>query len=146
MSLYDLGTGLLDSLEQQAFQHDVELPKRRMVYMSPIPADCEQVAALFNGWSLYPDSGQLVPCIQGLWVAGFSIIITRCTPAIAKSGSKNPTPTVDQMQAAAALASRDAELFRDLAPGLGDLMSPQITVQSPSGGLQTVEFSFQIPG
>lgn len=101
---------------------------------------------LFNGWTLYPDAGELTTnCLFSTWLAGFSVIISRCTPAVSKS-TKNPIPTPEKMGEAAKLASDDAELFRDLVPALSGFMSPQIVVQAPSGGFQTVELSLSLSG
>jgi len=144
-TLYELAEDLMDSVRQQALQSDIALPARQIIYMTPIPPDCEQVAVMFNGWTLYPETGQIQTCMTSQWMAGFSVIITRCTPAVSKN-PKNPIPGSELMGAAALIASTDAELFRDIVGAMSGFMSVTIAVQAPSGGLQTVELDISIPG
>lgn len=120
-------------------------PERQVVYMAPIPADCEQVAVLFSGWTPLPLWDGLAHCDLYRWVANFSIIITRCTPAIgAKSGKVAPVP--DVMLAAAEIASADAEVLLCTVASIGEI-GPEIEVLTPApqGGMQTVELTVQVP-
>lgn len=142
---YEIAEDLLGIVEQQALQNGVSLPERKVIYTSPIPADCEQVAVLLSGWQIPGDTGQLMNCIVAPWVATLSVIITRCTPAMPK-GNKGAAPPEDAMKAAAEMASTDAELFRDVMAALSPrpFQSPSIVIQSPVGGLQTVELSLSL--
>lgn len=125
----------------------VVAPTRQVVYMAPIPADCEQVAVLFSGWSPMPFLEGLSHCDTYRWVANFSVVITRCTPAIAvgKLG-KQTAPSPELMIKAAEIASADAEVLLCLVASI-DEVGPELEVLTPApqGGMQTVELTFQIP-
>jgi len=146
-TLAQMGQALLDIANQAAVAKGVKLPARQMFYPAPIPADCEQVAALFSGWTPTPAPDGPVVCSTFRWMAGFSLIITRCAPKGAVQ-VKSTAPTPAGMMASAQLASDDAEVLLEVVSRLdevgGDL---SVTVAPPSGGMQTVELNVQLlPG
>ena len=145
VTLASLGEGLLEIVRAAAVSRGVALPARQSVYMAPIPADCEQVAVLFTGWNPEPapDGGTIV-CDSFRWSAGYSVIITRCTPATVNPRSKAP-PSTDQMIAAARLASDDAEVCLEVVSRLTEIgANLSIVTNAPSGNLQTVELNVQL--
>jgi hypothetical protein len=136
---------LMARLQSCFMTQGVVPPTRQVVYMSPIPADCEQVAVLFAGWSPLPPWDTLTNCDSFRWVANFSVIITRCTPAIGtKSGKVAPTP--DVMLQAAQIASQDAEVLLCLVSTIGEIGADlNVNTPAPQGGMQTVELTVQVP-
>ena len=142
-TLYAMGEAMLHRVQACALELGLTLPERQVIYMSPIPADCEQVAVLFNGWSADQNWETTIHCNAFRWIAGFSVVVTRCTPAM--PSKKGATPTPDQMMAAAKLASDDAELMLcvlstvdEIGTGLG------VVTQAPQGGYQSVELDVSI--
>ena len=136
---------LMSRLQSCFMSQGVVAPERQVIYTSPIPADCEQVAVLFSGWSALPPWDTLTNCDSFRWIGNFSVIITRCTPAIGTKGGKVP-PTPELMTKAAEIASQDAEVLLCLVSSLGEIGSDlQINTPSPQGGLQTVELVVQVP-
>lgn len=146
-TLYGMAESLLGLVVSTFNAEGVTPPSRQVVYMSPIPADCEQVAVLFSGWDPYPSPEGPQSCVRFRWLANFSVIVTRCTPAIVKNaGGMRPTaPSVDMMKAAAKIASDDAECLLTAVLGLDEVGGVGIITGPPSGGLQTVELNLQIP-
>ena len=119
-------------------------PDRHLVYMAPVPADCEQVVVLFSGWEPMPPWDGLTHCDNYRWVADFSIAVTRCTPAIIGKGKT--APTTDQMFKAAEIASADAEVLICVISSLDEIgPTVQILTPAPQGGMQTVELTVQVP-
>jgi hypothetical protein len=120
-------------------------PTRQVIYMAPIPADCEQVAVMFSGWTPMPPWVDLTHCDIYRWVANFSVIITRCTPANWTKGGK-VLPDPEQMLRAAEIASADAEVLLCLVASVDEIgPAVQILTPSPQGGMQTVELTIEIP-
>ena len=144
-TLYDMGRRLLELTVDIMHGAGAIVPERQLVYMAPIPADCEQVAVLFSGWTPYPQQEGPSSCSSYQRLAGFSVIITRKSPAVQTSGSKSLTPTPDKMLAAAELASNDAEMLLQVLQAVPTVSNPSVTTQSPYGGLQTVELNLDIP-
>jgi len=145
-TLYSMADRLLELVKSNFLAAAVSLPEREVIYMSPIPADCEQVAVLFSGWNPYPMSDGPQVCAGYRWLADFSVIVTRCTPAIApKTATKNLTPAAEKMHEAAQMASRDSEILLSVLQDLSEFANPAVLVQSPVGGLQTTELDVQIP-
>jgi hypothetical protein len=140
-----MGQELMTRLISCFVSQGVVAPDRQIVYMMPIPADCEQVAVLFSGWNPLPPWDTLTHCDSFRWVASYSIGITRCTPALpTKAGKVAPTP--DQMLQAAQIASQDAEVLLCLVASLGEIGSElSVVTAAPSGGFQTVEVNLSIP-
>lgn len=145
-TLFGMGSRLLELIKSTFTAAGLTLPDRQLVYMSPIPADCEQVAVLTSGWDVYPGGEGPQQCITFRWMANFSIIVTRCTPAMPTSRSGKVTiPSVEKMESAMETASKDAEALLQVVVALEEVSAPSIIVQSPSGGFQTVELNVQIP-
>lgn len=140
-----MGQDIMALVNQCFTSQGVIAPARQIVYLAPIPADCEQVAVLFSGWTPMPPWDGLTHCDNYRWVANFTVSITRCTPAIgAKNGKVAPTP--DQMLQAAQIASADAEILLCVVASV-DEVGPEISVLTPApqGGMQTVELTIQVP-
>jgi hypothetical protein len=136
---------LMVRLQSCFLSQGVVPPDRSVIFMSPIPADCEQVAVLFAGWSPLPPWDTLTNCDSFRWIANFSVIITRCTPAIStRSGKAAPTP--DLMLQAAQIASTDAEVLLCLVSTLGEIGADlNLVTMAPLGGMQTVELTVSLP-
>lgn len=145
LTLYAMAESLLALVKQCFINAGINLPDREVIYPAPIPADCEQVAVLYNGWSEFPASEGATRSENFRWAGGFSVIVTRKTPALAPPSSKNPTPTPDAMKAAALVASQDAEVMLAVVRALDEFSEVSVIVQSPAGGLQTVELNVTIP-
>jgi len=145
-TLAGMGASLLDIVVASAAGLSVALPGRQIVYMAPIPADCEQVAVLFNGWTPWPL--QIGPTVRERpfrWMAGFSVAITRNSPAVpAKQGLKKAV-TPDAMMAASRIASDDSEVLLGAVGRLAEV-GPDLTVvaHAPQGAMQTVELNVQL--
>lgn len=143
-TLEEMGHALLDLIVAAALAKGVALPGRQSVYMAPIPADCEQVAVLFSGWNPTPAVDSPTICKPWRWIAGYSAIITRCTPAILGKGKEAALRhvTVAQLNAASAIASTDSEVFLEVMNRLGEVGGDvNIVANPPSGGFQTVELN-----
>jgi hypothetical protein len=144
-TLSDMGEALLEIVRSAAVECGVTLPARQSVYMAPIPADCEQVAVLFSGWDPSPAPSAPIVCRPFRWMAGYSVIITRCTPAVPNPKAKQAPVTAERMVEAARLASKDAEVMLAVVNRLGEVGSDlSVVTQPPSGGLQTVELNVQL--
>lgn len=145
-TLYEMAYRLMNLVQANFAGAGIPLPERSVIYPSPIPADCEQVAVLFTGWTPYPQSDGPQVCEGFRWMGDFSVIVTRCTPALVpKTATKTLTPAAEKMHEAALMASQDAEVLLAVLHDLGEFASPSVTVQSPVGGLQTTEMDVQIP-
>lgn len=144
-SLYGMASRLLELVKSTFLGRGNPLPERETVYMTPIPADCEQVAVLFSGWNPTPGMDGPMTCENFRWMGDFSIIVTRCTPAVAAKTTKTLTPETEKMSTAARMSSDDAEAFLEVLQGIGEFANPSVIVQSPMGGFQTVEFNVSIP-
>lgn len=142
-TLYEMAENLLARTVQAFAQRGVELPGRQIVYIAPLPVDCEQVAILISGWVPDPPPDGLTVCQAFRWCGTFDIVVSRASPAIPKGRS---APTAEQMQSSARIASEDAECVLAVVRGLGEI-GPDFTfaVGAPQGGYQTVVCSVQIP-
>jgi hypothetical protein len=141
-TLEEMGTRLIQRIAEVAAGKGIDLPSRQGYYMAPIPADCEQVVALFTGWNPTPAQDQPTICQPWRWLANFSVIITRCTPAIPGKGKGIKTVSVGQLKAAAKLASDDAEVLLGVVNSLAEIgADTSIVTNAPSGGYQTVELN-----
>jgi hypothetical protein len=135
---------VLARLRNVAAEAGIKLPDRQFVHMTTAPLDCEQVAVVFNGWVGEPAVQDMVVCTQFRWCAQIGVAISRCTPAI--PGRTSAAPKVEQMNAAAQIASDDAELLIALAMGFGEFGADlNITAQEPEGGYQAVTLSVRLP-
>jgi hypothetical protein len=148
-SLYDMAVALLETVRQAAVTRGVVLPGRQIVYPSPIPTDCEQVAVVFTGWNPTPmpsPDGTSV-CHNWRWVAPFTALITRCTPAILGKGPNKALRSVtpEQMLAASKLSSDDSEVLVEAMNHVGEVGADvSIAANPPSGGYQTVELNVSL--
>jgi hypothetical protein len=143
-TLEEMGTRLIQRVAEVAVGKGIDLPTRQSFYMAPIPADCEQVAALFTGWNPWPIQDGPTICQPWRWLANFSVIITRCTPAIPGKGIKAAAHTVpvEKMIAAAKMASDDAEILLAVVNSLNEIgADTSVVTNAPSGGYQTVELN-----
>lgn len=141
-TLADMGAALLEIVEAAALAKGVTLPARRSVYTAPIPADCEQVAVLFTGWNPTPAADGPTICRPWRWIANYSVIITRCTPAMPGKTKGLASVTVAQLNASSQLASDDAEVFLEAMNRLNEVGADvSIVTNSPQGGFQTVELN-----
>lgn len=154
-TLEEMGSALLETIRSSAVAKGVVLPSRQGVYMAPIPADCEQVVVLFTGWNPTPagDTTGTVICKPWRWLAPMSAIITRCTPAIPGKTAKLSGQqqgalklvTPDQLNAAAKIASDDAEVFLEVLNRMGEIGGDtSIVANPPQGGYQTVELNISL--
>lgn len=145
-TLYEMAGALLALVRSIYTTAGESLPERQVIYPAPIPADCEQIAVLFNGWTGFPSGGSEATRTEMFrWAGGFSVAITRKTPALAAPLSKNPTPPVESMKLAALMASKDAEMLLTVVRSLDEFSDVSVVVQAPVGGLQTVELDITIP-
>lgn len=135
---------LLALVEQAAVSLGVTLPERRLIYMAPMPADCPQVAVLMGGWTPEPQWDGLAVCPPGRWVAQLGVAITRVTPA--KPSPSGELPRVSDMNAAARIASQDAEVLLEVVAGLGEVAG-DVMVETPAaeGGLQSATLVVRVP-
>jgi hypothetical protein len=146
-TLAEMGAALLEIAAQAALAKGVALPARQLYYPAPIAADCEQVAALFSGWTPSPPPDGPTICQPFRWLAGFSLIITRCTPKGAIQSTKTP-PKPEAMIEVSQIASADAEVLLEVVTRLDEIGSDiSVVANPPSGGFQTVELNVQLlPG
>jgi hypothetical protein len=148
-TLEEMGKRLIQRVAEAAVGKGIDLPSRQAFYMAPIPADCEQVAALFTGWNPWPIQDGPTICQPWRWLANFSVLITRCTPAVpgkahrvTGANSSIKTVSVAQLEAAAKLASDDAEVLLAVVNSLVEIgADTSIVTNAPSGGYQTVELN-----
>jgi hypothetical protein len=143
-----MGTRLLDLSRAAAAAQNVELPSRQLWYPAPIPADCEQLAALFNGWTPFPPADGPTVCQPWRWQAGWSLVITRCTPAMPTSRVSKAVSAVpaEKMMQAGRIASRDAEVLLEVLNRIPGEVGSDVGVvtNAPSGGFQTVELNVSL--
>lgn len=143
-TLYDMAELLLLRIGSCFTEKGVALPERQIIYMTPAVADCEQVLVMFTGWTPDQQWDGTTTCNSFRWLAGFSLVITRCSPAI--PSRKGTAPTVQQMNAAARMASIDAEGLLCVVNSVGELGTDlSIITTAPQGGFQSVECDLQIP-
>ena len=142
-TLMSMGQEILDRTVSCLVQQGLTVPTRQLVYVSPIATDCEQVVVLFSGWSPQPPWNGLAACSDFRWCGQFTIGITRCTPAMP---GNRAAPTVGAMEAAAQIASADAEALLLLASSFEEVGSElAVMTPGPEGGFQTVALSVMLP-
>lgn len=145
ISLYGMAQTLLERTRQASFERGITLPERQIIYMSPIPADCDQVAVLMSGWVPTPTWEGTTQCQNFRWVGQFSITITRSTPAMPSNRGK-AAPTSDAMNRAAKIASDDAEVLLTVVRGLSEIGQDfALETAPPEGGLQSTVMVLQLP-
>lgn len=144
-TLMTMARQILTALEGVARSAAVDLPERRVIYMTPMPADCAQVGVLFSGWEMENNDGGMINCQTARWLGRFTVLITRNSPAI-PSGTQPPTPpTAAQMIAAADMAAGDAELMISLLQSFAEIAGAAIQTPSVEGGLQSVVLTVLLP-
>lgn len=143
ITLYDMAEQLLSRTLQAFAQRGVILPSREVIYLAPLPVDCEQVAVLISGYAPTPIWETTMTCSQVRWMGNFDVLISRISPAIPKS---NKAPAPDQMRRSAQIASEDAESLLLMVVGLEEIGAEfQLEMGAPQGGFQTSVVHVQIP-
>jgi hypothetical protein len=143
-TLYETALVLLADVVSCLQQQGLSPPGRQVVYMGTIPADCEQVAVVFGGYIPEPAFDGMTFCSNYRWAGTFSVIITRCTPAL--PGKNGVAPSAALMNAAAEIASKDAEALVCLVDTVGEHGGDvAINTAAPSGGMQTVSVDIRLP-
>lgn len=141
-TLFGMAQEILTRAESCLAQLGLAIPARRIVYPSPIPADCEQLAVLFSGWVPQPQWNGLANCSEFRWCGNFAVGLTRPTPA--KQGART-APSAAAMDEAAVIASADAEALILLAGSFDELAELTIITEAPDGGYQTTVLNMQLP-
>lgn len=143
ISLYQMAEILLNRTRQVFESRGVLLPNRQIIYLAPLPVDCEQLAVLISGWVPTPGFETTMRCSTVRWMGQFDVIVSRPTPAV--SGGKT-APKAEQMSRAAKVASDDMDCLLDVVRGLGEIGAEfQLETAAPQGNFQTSAASLQIP-
>lgn len=143
-TLMTMAQEVLVRLRNSAAEMGVKLPPRQFIYPTGVPADCEQVAVIIGGWVGAPPQEGLTTCIRFRWCAQIGVVISRCTPAI--PGRTTSAPPVEKMNAAAEIASADAELLIHLLSTFGEMGADTVlTTPEPEGGFQAVLLQVTLP-
>ncbi len=143
--LFGMAEELMARMESCFLAKGLDLPGRKLIYMSPIVQDCEQAAVVFSGWTPNPPWENTITCDNFRWMAGFSCLVTRCTPALPSKDGKIP-PSMAKVREAAKIASADAEAMLCVVSTLGEIGPElQVITHAPLGGLQTVELIVTLP-
>lgn len=144
-TLMTMAQEVLVRLRNSAAERGVTLPVRQFIYPTSVPIDCEQVAVMFGGWVGDPLEVGMTACLRFRWCAQIGVAIGRCTPAMPSRGSTS-APPVERMNAAAQMASDDAELLIHLVSTFGEIGSDLIlTTPEPDGGFQAVMLQVTLP-
>lgn len=143
ITLYQMAEMILNRTRQAFEERGVLLPNRQIIYMSPLPVDCEQLAVLISGWLPMPGWEGAIRCQNIRWAGQFSVVVSRATTAMPK-GNKAPSP--EMMNKAAQIGSEDAEAILAMVGGLGELGQDfALEIGAPQGGFQTVLADIQVP-
>lgn len=143
-TLMSMSQEILLRLRNLAAGAGISLPDRQLVHMSTVPVDCEQVVVAFGGWVGDPAAAGMTVCLNFRWCAQVGIAICRCTPATPSRTAS--APPVDKMNAAAQIASDDAELLIELAMSFGEVGADlTLSTPEPEGGFQTVLLTVTLP-
>lgn len=143
ITLYEMAEMLLNRARQSFEQLGILLPARQIIYLAPLPVDCDQLAVLISGWVPTPGFEITMSCSTVRWMGQFDIIVSRTSPAIPKG---NKAPSTEQMNQAARIASNDMDGLLDVVRGLGEIGAEfQLETAAPQGGYQTSAASLQIP-
>jgi hypothetical protein len=144
ITLYEMAENLLARVLQAFAQRGVILPARQIIYLSPLPVDCEQVGILISGWTPQPAWEGVTSCQMVKWCGQFTIVVSRASPAVPK-GSRS-APTAESMHQAARMGSEDAEALLAVVNGLGEIGQDfLLELGAPQGGYQTVAVNLQVP-
>jgi hypothetical protein len=143
-TLYDIAGALMDITKQALTENGLPIPNRQVIYVGSIPADCEQLAVVFDSWNPAPAQEGMVVCQTYRWGAAFTILITRkCAPVLT---SGKTIPSAADMGGAAKVASDDAEALLDVVANVGEHDgSVSVTLGPPSGGLQSSILEITVP-
>ena len=144
VTLYSMALTLMDLVEDLARDRELDLPTRRVVYPAPIPADCPQVAVLFDSWQPMPPWESFETCRTFRWCGSFQVVISRSTPAM--PGRSGQAPSADAMGLSAQMASEDAELLIAVVDAVGEV-GPELSIATPApeGGIQSTVLSVLLP-
>lgn len=142
-TLYDIAGSLMEITKQALTENGLPIPSRQVIYIGQIPADCEQLAVIFDGWNPAPPQEGLVVCQSYRWAASFTILLTRkCSPMLVGK----TLPSAVDMSAAAKIGSDDAEALLDVVANVGEHDgSVGVTLSAPSGGLQSTILEVTVP-
>lgn len=144
-TLMTMAQQILTTLEGVARSAAVELPPRRVIYMTPMPADCAQIGVLFSGWEMENDGGTMMNCQTARWVGRFTILITRDSPAVPSNTTPPKPPAPEKMIAAAEIAAQDAEILISLLQVFTEMAGATIETPAAEGGLQSVVATVLLP-
>ena len=144
MTLFEMGKIILERMESIAATLGMDLPERRVIYPSPVPVDCAQVAVVMLGWQPTVIADGYIGCQQFKWAGNFAIAITRCTPAVSKR--RNELPAASDMIEAGRIASDDSDILVELVRSFSEI-GPEMALQlaAPDGGFQTVQLTVSLP-
>lgn len=144
MTLFEMGQIILDRMESIATGLGMDLPERRIIYPSPVPVDCAQVAVVLLGWQPTVVSDSYVGCQTFRWAGSFAVQITRCTPAVSRR--RNELPAAADMIEAGRIASDDSDILVELVRSFSEI-GPEMALQlaAPDGGFQTVQLTVSLP-
>lgn len=144
LTLFDMGKLIISRIEEIAITLGVELPERRIIYPSPVPVDCAQVAVVLLGWQPTVQNDTYVSCQRFKWAGNFAVQITRCTPAVSRRRSE--LPAAQDMIEAARIASDDSDILVELVRSFTEI-GPEMALQlaAPDGGFQTVQLTVSLP-
>ena len=126
---------------------EVVPPARRLWSLGAVSAECDELVVLLN--SIAPEEGDDdsgMPCASALRMS-ITITVSRCVPVSStKIGDRPPTPK--QLADAAAVLSKDAWILAK-APFCLDLhqmknLEPQVLVDDPQGGMQSVSLDMSM--
>lgn len=143
-TLMTMSQEIMARLRNVAAEDGCTLPSRQFTYMTSVPPDCEQVAVMFGGWVIDPPAEGMTICMNYRWCAQFGVAIVRCTPAMPTRAGV--APAVEKMDAAAQIASDDAELLIHLAGTFGEVGADLgLSTPEPEGGYQAVLLTVTLP-
>jgi hypothetical protein len=143
-TLMSMSQEILMRLRNLAAGAGVSLPTRQLIHMSAVPMDCEQVTVAFGGWVGDPAAQGMTVCLNFRWCAQIGVAICRRTPAVPSRTTS--APPVEKMNAAAQVASDDAELLIELAMSFGEVGADlTLSTPEPEGGFQAVLLTATLP-
>lgn len=117
----------------------VELPQRRLWSVGAVTEECSQLAVMLA--DLQPEPSELSPTCDTVMRATITVSVTRCVPVASnRNGDRPPTP--QQLKDSGTLLGTDAYLLSKIACqldlyGMGGL-GTEVTVEDPTGGMQTI--------
>lgn len=144
LSLFEMGKQILERIQTIAVTLGVDLPERQIIYPSPVPVDCAQVAVVLLGWQPTVQSDAYVNCQTFKWAGNFAVQITRCTPAVSRK--RNELPAAVDMIEAGRIASDDSDILVELVRSFAEI-GPEmgLALAAPDGGFQTVQLTVSLP-